>query len=39
MVPNRLSSFAYPHTLQTDELLSSLVIALPDFGINDTYDS
>jgi hypothetical protein len=36
---NRLPSFAYPTPLQTDELLGSLAIAQPGFGINDTYDS
>jgi hypothetical protein len=27
-----------PHTLHTNELLSSLVIALPSFGINIIYE-
>jgi hypothetical protein len=34
MGPNRLPWFWLPHTLQTNELLGTLVIALPGFGIN-----
>jgi hypothetical protein len=34
MGPNRLPYFSSPCTLQTNELLGSLAIALPSFEIN-----
>jgi hypothetical protein len=38
MGPNMLPSLFTPH-LAKNELLDSLAIALPGFGINDIYDS
>jgi hypothetical protein len=34
MVPNRFPLFCSPYTLQTNELLGRLAIALPSFGID-----
>jgi hypothetical protein len=38
MGPNRLPKFCLCYTLQTNELLGSLAIALPGFGINAIYE-